>query len=92
MDEILRVVSEMTDISIDEIKSRSRKREICEARQIFIYICHKDRGKTIVAISEYLGRKRSGITFQYQTFDQQLRIYRLLKKKVDEIRDVVIHV
>ena len=91
MDDIIRVVSEMTDVSVDEILSRSRRQEVCEARQIFIYICHRDRGKTLRAIAKYLGnRKSQGISLQFQNFDQQVRIYKLLRKKVNDITNAVI--
>ena len=90
MDEIIKVVSEMTNVSIDDIMSRKRNKEVCEARQIFIYICHKDRGKTLTSIAEYLDRKSQGITDQYRNFDQQMRVYKLLKKKVIEIKNAVV--
>jgi len=90
MEEIIKTVSEMTGISVEDMMSRKRDRALCEARQIFIYICHVKRGIPISAIARYInGRSCQTIALQFRSMEQQIRIYKLLRKQVNEIEDAI---
>ena len=56
---ILQEVSERTGISVEEIKGRSRKREIVMARHAFCYIARKGGMFTFKQIGNYIGRDHS---------------------------------
>jgi chromosomal replication initiation ATPase DnaA len=91
MEEIIRIVSKFTDVPVSDIKSRNRTRKVCEARQIFMYLSYTVYGRTISSIADYLGgRTHQNVSSQLLCFGQQLKIYKGLKKRVDEIKNGVL--
>ena len=85
MNEIIMKVSDLTGVSVTDILSRKRTQEICEARQIFIYMSHRALDMSQTNIALYLNRTRQNISRQIIVFDEQLRIYKGLQNKVDDI-------
>jgi hypothetical protein len=90
MDGIIKTVSEFTGIPIDDILSRKRDGEICEARRIFIYLAYSVFGKSRKNIAIYLHRTRQDISIQLLLFDQELRIYKVMDKKIRELKDAIL--
>lgn len=85
MNEIIMRVSDLTGISVTNILSRKRTQEICEARKIFIYISHRVLDISPTSIALYLSRTRQNISRQMIVFDEQLKIYKGLQNKVEDI-------
>ena len=91
MDEVIEKVSEFTGINIGDIRSRKRMHAISEARQIFVYITMTVYGNSLSSIAEYLdGRTPQGISSQMRTFEQQMKIYKGLNKRVNDIKNAII--
>lgn len=90
MEDIMKMVSKKTFVSEDMIISKRRHRKISEARQIFMYIASSCFGYSQKDIALFLHRKQAGVSYQLTTFEQQLKIYKGLKKKVDEIKQSII--
>jgi chromosomal replication initiation ATPase DnaA len=90
MERIISAVSEFTGVSADDIMSRKRTRNVCEARQIFMYLSHSVNGESIVSIAGYINRTHQDVSARLRDFDQHLRIYRGLNRRVREIRDAVV--
>lgn len=89
MKDIITKVSELTGICMSDILSKKRTGEVCEARKIFIYISWKRLGVSHTSIALFTDRTQQNISAQMLDFDQQLRIYRGLKKKVDMIEEEI---
>lgn len=85
MDEIVIKVSSLTGVSMSDILSGKRTQDICYARRIFIYLSCRIFGESHANIALFLRRTRQNVSDQMQLFDQEMRIYRGLKSKVDEI-------
>lgn len=85
MNEIIMKVSDLTGISVTDILSRKRTQEICEARQIFIYMSYRELDMSQTSIAVYLNRTRQNISRQMIVFGEQLRIYKSLQNKVEDI-------
>lgn len=52
---IMDIVSKVTLVPIPQITSKSRKREIADARHLFLYFCKKHCELTLSAIGLYAG-------------------------------------
>ena len=90
MEDIIMKISDITGISVNDILSRKKTREICEARQIFIYISSNTFGKSHKNIAIFINRTRQNVSSQIIDFDQQIRIYKGLKNKVKEIEGKIL--
>lgn len=64
--DVIKTVCSFYDISIEDIKGRSRKREIVLARQIAMYISKEHTDASLIAIGRELGR-RDHTTVLYAT-------------------------
>lgn len=89
MNEIIMKVSDLTGVSVTDILSRKRTQEICEARQIFIYISYKKLGLTHATIGQFIDRSQQLVSNQVTIFNEQLSIYKGLKSKVDAIESKI---
>lgn len=85
MDNIIMKVSQLTGVTSKDIQSRKKTGDICEARKIFIYISWRRFGISQKSIAGFINRTPQGISSLILDFDQQLRIYRGLKNKVNYI-------
>lgn len=85
MNEIIIKISDLTGISVTDILSRKRTQKICEARQIFIYMSYRELDMSQTSIAIYLNRTRQNISRQMIVFGEQLRIYKSLQSKVENI-------
>lgn len=83
-------VSEYTGIPVGEIRSGKRTRDVCEARQLFMYLSRSLHGASTASIAGYVNRSHQDVSARLRDFDQQLRIYKGLRGKVREIRDAVV--
>ena len=91
MDKIMIKVSEHAGISIEDIKSRRRTKEICEARRMFMYLSCALLGKSLTSIALYINRTVQNVSSQLIDFDQYLRIYKGLKNQVELIKRELIN-
>jgi len=55
MGRIVKVICCSTDITIDEMKGKNRKREIVTARHLFFYFVRRMTQSTWASMGEYLG-------------------------------------
>ena len=91
IEKIANRVSDITGVSIEEMKSRSRKRKICLARQFVIYIASADYGVTHYDIAYYLNRRsRADITMQAGIMKWQMNRYIGLNNTLKQIRESIL--
>lgn len=89
MDEIIIKVSDLIGVSVTDILSRKRTQEVCEARQIFIYMSYKKLGVTHASIGQFIDRSQQLVSNQVTVFNERLSIYKVLRKKVDDIENKI---
>jgi hypothetical protein len=89
MEDIIYKVSEFTGVSIEDMKSKKRKRPIVMARRMSMYLANKLLGETTLSIAGYMGCTQQNVSFQLICFDQELRIYKGFRKQVDEMKKFV---
>lgn len=92
MNNIMMKVSQLTGIASKDIQSRKKTGDICEARKIFIYISWRRFGLSQKNIARFINRTPQGISSLMLDFDQQLRIYKGLKNKVNSIEKQIFQV
>ncbi len=85
INEILLKVSQHTGIPAQEIRSATRKKEVCTARSIFMHVVRKNLGTSCRYIGHFLNRSGQNVSILLLNFEQELRICRMLKKKVQDI-------
>jgi len=88
LDKIIEVVSETTEVSIDDIKSPSRKEDISFARKLFVELAYR-LGVPTSVIAKYLHRSQDGIRklyislIQYSRTKVEAETERLITDKLD---------
>ena len=85
MDELLEAVIVFTGISRTDIFSRVRTKDVCEARCIFMYLSKTLLGETNTNIALFLSRTEPNICTQLLNFEQSLKVYKGLHRKVDGV-------
>ena len=56
-DKIISIISEHYNVSVEDIKSKKRKKDIAKARQIAMYFMRESLGMAFMAIGEVFGGK-----------------------------------
>lgn len=88
LNEVLGIVSEVCEVSREDILSHCKKEEVLSARCLFVYYC-KEYGVTNQALVEFLHRKRGCVIDaymqSYKYFYKQSYMFRLCSAKVSDI-------
>lgn len=71
--EVIRLVSEETEIPIDIIQSKSRLEDVVSARQIVAYFCSK-AGMPHSTIAQHLGISRQAVCQKIDTINDKRRL------------------
>ena len=72
MEDVVRRVSEVSNVAENEIVGKSRKMEIAEARQISMYLCRNIIGTSLNNIGVYFGgRDHTTVMHAVKTIDQK---------------------
>ena len=91
MERLIQLVSDMTGVSIEDIKSRKRTGDVCEARQIFIYLSINTYRYPSSLLASYLGKRtKQAILLQFRCLNRQMEVYKGLSSRVKEIESMVI--
>jgi chromosomal replication initiation ATPase DnaA len=80
-EEILSIVAKNCCVSVSQILSRVRGREVIDARFIFVAVMKREFGHTFEHIGEILDRDHTSIIHALETFTDRYRQY-------DEYREV----
>ena len=82
---ILKAVSRVTGISVDDMRSQSRLANVSEARMLFYYIC-SEKGLTQSAIAKAIGKSRQAVSIGLLTYKKRFDNNKRHKKLVGEVR------
>ena len=73
VEDVVRRVSELSNVSEKEIVGKSRKMEIAEARQVSMYLCRNIMGTSLNNIGVYFGgRDHTTVMHAVKTIDEKL--------------------
>lgn len=85
-DIIIKEISAHLHVSIDDIKSNSRKQELVQARQIIMYMLKKHTDESYAAIGMMLGKRtHTTVVHGCQTIQEQLKINPLIKDTINSV-------
>ncbi|MEA5553242.1 chromosomal replication initiator protein DnaA [Anabaena cylindrica UHCC 0172] len=85
---ILKVIGETFDISIEDLKSNSRKREISWARQIGMYLMRQHTGLSLPRIGEEFGGKdHTTVMYSCEKITQLLETDKTLIQTIRQLSD-----
>ena len=82
--EVLHLVAEETEISVDLIQSKSRLEDVVSARQMVAYFCAR-AGMSPSTIAQHLGISRQAVCQKIASIDDKrmLRSFEFIYKRVE---------
>lgn len=86
IDSIFEQVASHYGVSIDELKSKSRKKEIVLPRQVAMYLCKELLIVPLVNISYYVNRDHTTILYGINSITVQLKTDKLLETTLSSIK------
>ncbi len=81
VDSILKSVCHAFGVDEDDIKGRSRRQEISDARHCFIFLTRMHTGMTLMKLGEYLRRNHATILHSLKVFEQIESVDKTCRKK-----------
>jgi chromosomal replication initiator protein len=89
-DQIMKAVSNFFEISIADIISRSRKKEIVEPRQVSIYLLRDMLGLSYPYIADKVGKRdHTTAIYAYDKIKRLILKNQILNQKIIMIRDII---
>ena len=86
INDIVREVARVYEISAEELTSRSRKQNIVMARQIAMYLARKHTDKSNAAIGKEIGgRDHSTVIYATKVVEEQREVSRLLRNNLQKM-------
>lgn len=82
---IVREVSSYYGIEADTLFTKSRKREISDARQVVMYLAKQLTDMPLIAIGRKLGRTHATVIYALKNIEERLEIERPLRTDIDKI-------
>ena len=90
IEDIVRKVSDVSNIPEKEIIGKSRKMELVEARQISMYLCREIMGKSLNNIGVYFGgRDHTTVMHAVKTINKKRTTDIRLKKMIESIKEEI---
>ena len=85
--DIQRVVCDYFDITEDQVRARTRKREIAQTRQVAMYFCKKLTNNSLKTIGlQFGGRDHSTVIHAYQTVENQIETDQKFSQMIEDVR------
>lgn len=90
VDHIINTVCELYDVSCDEIKTKSRKREFTLPRQISIYFLRIKTGMPLKKIGKLFGdRDHSTVIHSIETVKDAMCVDKKFRLKIEKIESLI---
>jgi chromosomal replication initiation ATPase DnaA len=71
-DQILTAIAQANNVTVDQIKGRSRKREIADARKMAMAMLRKMTGMSLNAVGAYMGKDHATVNHHAKNTHPQL--------------------
>lgn len=82
LDYLFRKITELTGVSENEIKGKSRKQNVVEARKMFGYSARLLTNETMQKIGRYIGKDHSTISFYFKNVKEMKEVDKVYNEKV----------
>ena len=87
IEDVVKKVSEISNVSEIEIVGKSRKMEVAEARQVSMYLCRKIIGTSLNNIGVFFGgRDHSTVIHAVKTIDEKIINKKHIKEQIESIK------
>ena len=86
---VTQAVSSFYGIKPDTIFTKSRKREISDARQMVMYLAKKMAGMSLKTIGAKLGRTHPTVLYACRNIDERLSVEPELRNAIDQIQQTI---
>ena len=86
---IAQQVSAYYNITPDQLFTKTRKREVSDARQIVMYLAKKHANMSLIAIGTRLARTHATVLYGCNTIEQRLGLEKKLREEVDAIEKAI---
>jgi chromosomal replication initiator protein len=84
--DIQRIVCEYFDIAEDQIRARTRKREVAQTRQVAMYFCKRLTNNSLKTIGlQFGGRDHSTVIHAYQTVENQIETDKKFSQMIEDV-------
>lgn len=87
---IAQQVSAFYNIKPDQLFTKSRKREVSDARQIVMYLAKKHANLSLMAIGTRLSRSHATVLYGCNTIEQRLGMEKQLKEDIGKIESAIL--
>ena len=87
--QILKAVAEFFSVSIDDIVSHNRRKEVVEPRQIAMYLLREISELSYPYIGEKMGRDHTTAIHSYEKINQEINKSPALNQKILTIKDII---
>ncbi len=89
---IARTVSDFYNIEVDQIFTKSRKREVSDARQMVMYLAKKHTKMPLKAIGTRLGRTHATVLYACRLIDERLPLEKKLGEDIAQLETELLSV
>ncbi|MCL2597862.1 MAG: chromosomal replication initiator protein DnaA [Paludibacter sp.] len=90
VEQIRDTVCKYYSLSVDAISTKSRKREVVQARQVAMYLCKQMTQNSLAAIGLAIGRRdHATVLHACKTVDDQIQIDKYFRNEVQEIQGML---
>jgi chromosomal replication initiator protein len=88
--DVIKVVGEVHDLTVDQLKSKRRTQDLARARQIAMYLAREMTGASLNQIGRALGnRDHSTVSHAYQKIQKEMKTDPRFRGAVLDIQDRV---
>ena len=87
--QILKAVAEFFSVSIDDLVSHNRRKEVVEPRQIAMYLLREISELSYPYIGEKMGRDHTTAIHSYEKINQEINRSPSLNQKILTIKDII---
>ncbi len=87
--QILKSIAEFFSITVDDLLSHNRRKEVVEPRQIAMYLLRDMLELSYPSIGEKLGRDHTTAIHAYEKINRDVNKFALLNQKILMIRDMI---
>jgi len=81
LENILSLLAQLNNVSVDELKSKSRKRQLSDIRQAYMIIADRKKTATRTLIAEVINRGHANVNYALQ--NQQIKAIKQIIQQYD---------
>jgi chromosomal replication initiator protein len=86
LSDVLQVTAQYYQLSLSDLVSKSRQRDVVVARQMAIYLARQETNASLPEIGDALGRNHSTVLYSYNKVVEQLETDPHFRQKIEQLR------